>query len=217
MKIMLICVPRSGTSSLTVYVNSVKKNYIVYNEPFRKERVHTTDFFRYDTMITNENIFVKQIHFHLPEEFSDFNIEEIYDRFYNDFDVIVFLDRIDKTKQSESFVHAHATKTWHSRYKFNPNNIEKELTSNDNIFDRFSVDSTIEINKNRFIDLSNELTKTAKKFNKKVFYYEDIYFNKEKMIEFLKELNIEFDENLYNLILDKTNKYRLDLKIDKII
>jgi hypothetical protein len=214
---MLICVPRSGTSSLAEYVGQVKKNYIVYNEPFRKERLHTTDFYRYKTMLNNENIFVKQIYIQLPEELSHLTQEEIYDLFYKDFDVIIFLDRRDKSKQSESFVHAHATKTWHKPYKYNIDNIKKELHSNDNIFEKSSVESTIELNKNKFTEISNNLLKTANKFNKRIFYYEDIYFNKEKMIEFLNELNIEYNENLYNRILYMTNKYRIDSINNKLI
>lgn len=216
MKIILISEPRCGTTNLYNYVCTVKKNYISYNEPFREEREDTTDYYKYNNIINHENIFVKQIYSHKPKEFLSKSFEEIYDLVYKDFDIIVFLDRIDKKKQSESFIHAHSTNIWHRTYDFNIKNIKSKLIENNNLDENAAYDSLTNY-ENVFSGISKNMVNTAIKLNKKIFYYEDIYFSKEKMIEFLNELNIEFDENWYNYFLSKENKYRLDLTVDKLI
>jgi hypothetical protein len=216
MKTILISVPRCGTTNLYNYVSTVTNDYICYNEPFKEERIHINEFYRYNTIVNNKNIFVKQIYSHKPQEFLNKTFEEIYNLVYNDFDNIVFLDRHDKTKQTESFVHAHCTDIWHGFYNFNIKNIKSKLISNNNLDENAELDS-LELTKNILVNISTNLTNTADKFSKKIYYYEDIYFNKEKMIEFLNELKIEFNNDWYNHFLSEKNKYRNDLITDKLI
>jgi hypothetical protein len=216
MKIILISAPRCGTTNLYNYTCAVEKKYISYNEPFREDRIHTNDFYKYNTIINHKNVFVKQIYSHKPQEFLNKSFEEIYDLIYTDFDVIVFLDRINKQQQSESFIHAHSTNIWHRTYDFNIENIKSKLIENNNLDENAVYDSLTNY-ENIFSNISKNIVNTAGKFNKKIFYYEDIYFSKEKMIEFLNELNIEFNEMWYNYFLSEENKYRLDLTVNKLI
>jgi hypothetical protein len=216
MKIILIAEPRCGTTNLYNYVASITKNYICYNEPFKEERIIYNTYIEYNKIISHKNIFVKQLYSHKPKEFLDKSFEEIYDLVYKDFDIIVFLDRIDKHKQSESYVHAQCTNIWHTPYDFDIKNVESKTILINGVNEKNGKDSLI-LYENAFKNTSAQILKTANKLNKKIYYYEDIYFNKQKMIEFLNELNIEFDEKLYNQFLADTNKYRKNLKIKSII
>lgn len=216
MKIILIAEPRCGTTNLYNYVVSSTKDYICYNEPFKEERQIYNNYIEYNKIISYKNIFVKQLYSHKPNEFLDKSFEEIYDMVYNDFDIIVFLDRRDKRKQSESYVHAQCTNIWHSTYDFDIKNVESKTILINGINEKSGNDS-LNIYEKAFQNTSIQMSKTANKLNKKTYYYEDIYFNKEKMIEFLNELHIEFNEKWYNHFLADVNKYRQNLKINSII
>ena len=133
--------------------------------------------------------------------------ESFYDWLFSFFDKIILLDRQDKRLQAESFSYMVHTKNkeWHRKQFYNmslvPNGFIEEW------------DYRLDTLKKTLIDLSI-------KHNKKIYYYEDIFVNKnmETINEIFEYLELEINQDIINeYILSDDRKVRLKEKITKLI
>lgn len=187
MKTILIANPRTGSTSISYYVNELRRKCQVFIEPFYEYRN-----IPYNDILLYETSFTKQIYNQLPKEYTGLRREEFYEMVFNDFDKVVFLDRRDINKQSESYSSALVRNEWYGKYMYNPNTDDKHL----------------EITNRILSEIKGEMQILADSKQTPIYYYEDIYFDKNLMVKFLKEINCEFDENLYLKYLDRSNTYR---------
>lgn len=196
MKILLICFPRTGSTSIIEYYKYSNPDIKTFSEPFNKNG--REGYFTYNHVIQYENVFVKHIYRQMPSDL-DLSHFDLYNKFYEDFDKIVFLDRKNIKEQLESLSHSLTTNVWHTSYVYNDTKhntfIDEELKN-------------MEFWKKHFHTLANQK-------NAKVFYYEDIYSTKENMLEFLKAIDSDYNELYYNKFLDNSKKYRV--KINSVI
>jgi hypothetical protein len=198
MKIILVAEPRTGSTSIGKYFHAVMPTYKVFLEPFNKIKEPP---FEYDFVLKNENVFVKQLFRQIPKKYSEIPITDFYDMVLNDFDKIVFLSRRNVEKQSESYSAALINDNWFDSYIFD--------NKKDN--DKFDL-SLIILN-----DVKTEINDYVIKKNIKMFYYEDLYFDKNNMLNFLDEINCIYDEDIYNLFLSSEKKYRSEKNTKTII
>jgi hypothetical protein len=198
MKILLICFPRTGSTSIIEYYKYSNPTIKTFSEPFNKNG--REGYFAYNHVIQYENIFVKHIYRQMPPDL-DVSHFDLYNKFYEDFDKIVFLDRKDIKEQLESLSYSLTTNIWHTSYVYN--------NTKHNTF----IDEELE----NMLFWKEHFHTLAKEKNAKVFYYEDIYFSKENMQNFLLEIGSEYDASFYKKYLDSSNKYRIYNKINSII
>lgn len=193
MKILLICFPRTGSTSIIRYYKYSNPNIKTFSEPFNENGVE--GYFTYNHVIQYDNVFVKHMYDQFPSDLKSLSINEINEIYYKSFDKIVFLDRKNIKEQLESLSHSLTTNMWHSSYVYND--------KKHNVF----IDKELK----HILFWKEEFHAFANKKNSKVFYYEDIYSTKENMLEFLKEIDSSYNEIYYNKFLDNSKKYRVDV------
>lgn len=207
MKICILSIGRCGSTSLyTAIVKHLTKHYYCIGEPFNEEinRVNETDKNQIGVISKKENVLIKTILSHKPSEMDD---ESFYAWLFSFFDKIILLDRQDKRLQAESFSYMVHTKNkeWHRKQFYNmslvPNGFIEEW------------DYRLDTLKKTLINLSI-------KHNKKIYYYEDIFVNKnmDTINEIFKYLELEINQDVINeYILSDDRKVRLKEKITKLI
>ena len=117
MKILLLYVPRSGSTSILRYFKSIKPEYYVVNQPWSELVAELTksNMINYKDLIKDDNIFVKS-------DIGSFIKEKIeWECVKSDFNKIIILDRKDKEKQIESLIHAKQNNSFleSNKYWFN--------------------------------------------------------------------------------------------------
>lgn len=200
MKIILIALPRTGSTSIIEYFKHTNKNFKTFSEPFNKNG--REGYYRYNQVIKPKNVFVKHIFNQTPKDINKINNLELFEKFLFDFDKIIFLDRKSIKEQSESLSKAMSTGVWHTKYVY---------------CEECGHNKTIENEMNILRQQKNEIDEIKKRYNFKTYYYEDIFFNRQCMIEFISEIGSEYNENNFNDFLDVSKKYRIDKKISGLI
>lgn len=199
MKILLLYVPRSGSTSILRYFKSIEPEYYVVNQPWSELIAELTksNMISYVDLIKNENIFIKSDIGSFVKE--RLNLESVK----SDFDKIILLDRRDKEKQIESLIHATHNNSFLESNKYWLKD-SSNYTNEDNIIVKSEKSIT---------EIKNLIPELSKKLNSKIYFYEDLFF--EDFSEFLNYLEIEYNEELFKKYLSKENKYRLDSSICK--
>lgn len=202
MRIAIVGQPRSGTSSIMKYIREYLISFKIYEEPFNIRLYNPT--ISYNEILSHNDVCIKTMYGDNPNEMWHLTHSEFIEKLSLDFNHIVFLSRKDIVEQSRSYCFANEKNKWISPYAYNP--------KYDNKLDKYT--QKLQIQKDGILEVVNKL-------NKKIYYYEDIYFDESRksMIEFLNEIDIPYDEKIYNDILDVSKKYRLsdDLFKNKLI
>lgn len=207
MKICILSIGRSGSTSL---YNAIKRHltndYYSISEPFNHSynRIKEIDKNQFDVITTNENVLIKTIINHKPD---DKDLEFFNDWIFTFFDKVILLDRLDKKSQIESFSFLMHTKSesWHKKQYYEMSVVPQRVID--------EWDLKIDNHKKILEELS-------KKFNKKIYYYEDIFINKNmNMInEIFDYLEIKIEQKIINeFILSENHKVRLNEKNNKLI
>jgi hypothetical protein len=207
MKICILSIGRCGSTSLyTAIVKHLTKHYYCIGEPFNDKinRIIKIDENQFDLISKKENVLIKTILTHKPNEmdYDTFN-----DWLFTFFDKIILLDRLDRKSQAESFsflVHTE-NKEWHKKQFYDMSLVPKDFI--DEWDDRLSI-------------LKNKLGELSLKYNKKIYFYEDIFVNKniEVINEIFNYLEIKMDENIINeFIISENRKVRLNEKNNRLI
>jgi len=182
MRIILIYIPRSGSTSILKYFSKLKPEYECISDPWfewMNENVHFRKY-QYDELILKENVFIKVTYKKLPVSIT---------RIVKDFDKVIFLLRRGVKEQIESMVFATITQSFTD-------------TSKKKYWD--GVDSPEMVDD--FIFLTETFQTWANVYDKPLFYYEDLFYGDFDLI--FKELGIGFDERYFNEYLNKLNRYR---------
>ena len=200
MKIALISLPRTGSTSISRYYKYTNKDVIVIDEPFNL--VVNNPTILYNDLIKNQNLFIKTMYGDNPLEFKNMSAKEFVLKLIDDFDLVLFLTRKNIKEHTESYVQALQTSKWASNYVY------------DSKFDKLYNEVEVKLNK-----LNLEMIETCNELNKKLYFYEDLYnqSTKETIIEFLYSIDCNYNQEMFNTFLDISKKYRVTPTYKSII
>jgi hypothetical protein len=193
MKILLLYVPRSGSTSILNYFKSINPNYNVVNQPWSElvAKLTKSNMINYKDLIKYDNVFVKSDIGSFTKENIDLQCVK------SDFNKIIILDRKDTKKQIESLIYAKKNNSF--------------LKSNKYWFESDSKYTIEEDEKSKpekgMAEQKNQIPLLVKLLNAKFYYYEDLFFG--DFSDILSYLEIDYNEEYFNLYLNKKNKYRL--------
>jgi hypothetical protein len=206
MKIAVLTSARTGSTSLYRLIDRHIKSlgFTCVSEPFNNEwrgndglKTYDVDFFeRLDNVFTKTFVSKNQI----PKSFES-NEQGYWDWFLNYFDKIILLDRKDKRLQGESLVYhqmKNDIKSWQNKQYYDLSNISDE-----------QMDSTI----NHLIKES-EIIHSYTNFGYPIFYFEDLYINKDKskVLEIFDYIGLTLNNTIYNeVVVSDIYKIRLDV------
>lgn len=199
MKIILLALPRTGSTSITNYILETHREIVTIVEPFillHKEPI------LYSKLISHSNIFIKTMFADNPPDFQELTHKDFIRKLNKDFDKVVCLFRKNKKEHIESYVQAELTNKWVNQYKYS--------SKSPTLFN--TLKSRIEVKESEMIEVSDEL-------GLQKYYYEDLYLsgNNSNMKEFLNNIGIRYDETFYQKHLDISKKYRIDTAPNKLI
>lgn len=203
MRAVILTSARSGSTSLFHLIEEhLTNNFTTVSEPFNGYwrgpaglNTYDVDFFE-----NKLNVFVKTFVSELqrPKTFWE-NEDGYWNWFFNYFDKVIILDRVNKDLQSESLTY-HLKKgdrsSWQKKQFYNLSNINKEdinQTKDVLIKDSQKMHS--------FVDMGYPIV-----------YFEDIFIkkNKQPLIKVFDYLNIELNDELYDkYVLSDKFKIRL--------
>jgi hypothetical protein len=200
MKIILLALPRTGSSSILNYISEAHDEIFTISEPFNT-LLHKKTIL-YDKLTSYDNVFIKTMFADNPPEFEELSNKDFIKKLHKDFDKIVCLFRKNKKEQIESYVQAELTNRWVNQYKYS----NKSST----LFNMLKL--KIEIKENEMMEICNELELQK-------YYYEDLYINSndDNMKDFLNNIGIKYDETIYKKYLNISKKYRIDTDVNKLI
>jgi hypothetical protein len=194
---LIVGTPRSGTFNLynSIVANPNQKGL---SEPFFNDGIFDTHghitFKKFKSLISKANFCVKTISIQFPSDIDTSNYIEYYEELFSLFDNIIIIDRKDTkdhfkswcnlvTKLKRGDMHAH-----NDYYTFTDDMITLE-----------EIDL--------FVRSKMVLHSVAQKFNKEVFYYEDLYLNNTQ--DTYKKMNLNYTKASARF-LDINQKYRRD-------
>lgn len=206
MRIAILTSPRSGSTSLFKLIEEhlAIENYISIPEPFNDYKPTKRKYSNFDYFQNENNIFIKTFigNTQIPQFFDD-NTDLYWDWFFDYFNKIILLDRIDKDLQSESLTFHMKKKyllNWHQKQYYDLTHIKIE---------------DIEKTKKTLITDSEKIHSVSNN-GYPIFYYEDIYIKKDKNVidEILKYIELDLNYELYEkYILSDRFKVRLEKNI----
>jgi hypothetical protein len=206
-KICIISTGRAGSTSLyNLIKDHLSNEYYSITEPFNDKikRVKEVDSDQLQFITNKSHVLIKTITTQKPEGKTD---EFICNWIFNFFDKVILLDRSNITEQAESFAYLIHTdnRLWHTKQVYKMSLVPKEF-----------VDEW----KERLLNNKMIISALSKKYNKKVYYYEDLFVNKniETIQEIFQYLELELNYNLVNeWIFSEEKKVRLNQKNNKLI
>lgn len=204
MRIAILTSARTGSTSLFHLIEGHLNvgGYTCVSEPFNnfwRDEInlptYDVDFFE-----DKKNIFIKTFvsKTQKPKSLLD-NENKYWDWFFNYFDKIILLDRLDKDLQSESLTYhikSNDIHSWQKRQFYDLSNITKE-----------------ELDDSKLV-LLNE-SKMIHEFSKKgypLYYFEDIFVKKDKSVieNLFNYIDVKLKDSLYNQFVESdVNKIRL--------
>jgi hypothetical protein len=204
MKICILSTGRAGSTSLYGVLNKhLPSNYYCVLEPFNTN-MNRTDSFNVDQksiIESKDNVLIKTLIGHTQK---DIHIEDMYAWLFEHFDEIILLDRLDKQLQVESFSYQTYKNDlrWHDKKRYRMELVPKEV---------------IETNIKRLEYSTNKINELSKKYNKKIYYYEDIFLdnNIETINEFFNIIKKTPNQDLLNFWVISDEK-RVRLNDDEI-
>ena len=214
MKILLLGTPRSGSTSLVRLIDSHidLPNYKMVIEPFNKS-LYSNEKHTIESLLEYKNILVKNLFLIGNDEYAENSFIDVYEYFnwcYSYFDKIIILDRKDKIAQSESFVINETLMRekgigWHTPKIYELDSIDKSYL--ETMIDRYTESSEI-------------LHTISSKQKFPIFYYEDIFLekNRKHIQDLFSYLDMELKESNYEeYILSPYRRVRIDKNKQNLI
>jgi hypothetical protein len=217
MRIAIVCNGRSGSTSTFNYLNccliNEDKKFNCYFEPFNFINPNRDDKIKkVDEIINKKNILLKTFIDKDNYPYESFkNVEEYWDWFFSFFDKIIVLERKNKRLQAESLVyHIRLSKNrtisphWHKPKYYDLNEMDEQSI----------------IGLTNHLESESLVLKSISDKGYPLFYYEDIFVNKD--IEIIKDLNqyceIEYNQICIDMWINSPyKKVRLDKKVNVLI
>lgn len=203
MKICILATGRCGSTSLYSCIKEhLNDEYTFLEEPFDRYKTTkkglTIDF-------NTPNVLIKTLIGQIPNEKDGMMV---YEWIFQTFDKVILLDRKNKIEQVESFAF-HTTNNIKDRH--NRKRVYYFNSISDEVMDKWELDINI---------ASEFLTTLSKENNKKIYYYEDLFVNKDQLIidEIFKYLNLTpIKESIDRWIISDNKKVRITEKRDKLL
>ncbi len=203
MKICILATGRCGSTSLYSCIKEhLNAEYTFLEEPFDRYKTTkkglTIDF-------NTPNVLIKTLIGQIPNEKDGMMV---YEWIFQTFDKVILLDRKNKIEQVESFAF-HTTNNIKDRH--NRKRVYYFNSISDEVMDKWELDINI---------ASEFLTTLSKENNKKIYYYEDLFVNKDQLIidEIFKYLNLTpIKESIDRWIISDNKKVRIREKRDKLL
>jgi 6-pyruvoyl-tetrahydropterin synthase len=187
MKILILYVPRSGTNSITDYFLKQHPNYEYFNQPFTRYKETGIKKTKYEECIKYENVLVKS-------DITNFTLLKINkEKIINDFDKVLLISRKNKREQVISSIIAQHNKNFldKTKRKYHLDGISEER---------------IKEQEEAFVSFENVLFELKDPLFR-FFYYEDLFYG--DFSELFDYLNIDYIDEDFKNILDKSNKYNI--------
>ena len=183
MKICILSTGRAGSTSLCTVLNKhLPSNYYCELEPFNTVMSRPGGFNvdQKSVIESKENVLIKTL---IGQTQKGINIDDMYVWLFEHFDEIILLDRLDKQLQVESFSYQTYKNDlrWHDKKRYRMELVPKDI---------------IETNVKRLEYSTNKINELAKKYNKKIYYYEDIFIDN----------NMNTINEIFNLINETPNR-----------
>ena len=187
--ISILCTSRSGSTSLTTFVSKCINKSAIYS-PFLSNKDSSID-------ILNQNNLYKLMIHNLPKEFD--NMLEYGYEIIKKSKTVILLDRLNKQEQAESLVfkkmkYGNSFEYYHLREYYNKEYLDKSI-----------IDTTIIYYKYH----SMILKQLSQQFDIPIWYYENIFYDKEKLKELCEYCDISYDENYYKKYMHLDLKNRI--------
>lgn len=203
MKICILATGRCGSTSLYSCIKEhLNDEYTFLQEPFDRYKTTkkglTIDF-------NTPNVLIKTLIGQIPNEKDGMMV---YEWIFQTFDKVILLDRKNKVEQVESFAF-HTTNNIKDRH--NRKRVYYFNSISDEVMDKWELDINI---------ASEFLTTLSKENNTKIYYYEDLFVNKDQLIidEIFKYLNLTpIKESIDRWIISDNKKVRIREKRDKLL
>jgi hypothetical protein len=137
----------------------------------------------------------------IPKDLEHLSIEEFYEKLLKDFDKVIFLDRLNTNDLCISLTTAHITDNFHLAHGKNINVVSYE--------NGIPLSNSLTY----ILEKKEQIKSISNKFNIPIYYYEDLYSNKETMKNFIENvIGLNFNNIEYDLYLNNKNKYTLKVK-----
>lgn len=204
MKVCILSTGRAGSTSLySLLTKHLPPNYYCELEPFNLGMGRPDGFNvnQKSVIESEENVLIKTL---IGQTQKDIHIEDMYIWLFEHFDKIILLDRLDKQLQVESFSYQTYKNNlrWHDKKRYRMELVPKDI---------------IDINVKRLEYSTNKINELSKRYNEKIYYYEDIFLdnNIETINEIFNLINKTPNEELLNFWVISDEK-RVRLKDDEI-
>lgn len=204
MKICILSTGRAGSTSLySLLAKHLPSNYYCGLEPFNTgmSRPNGFNINQKSVIESEENVLIKTL---IGQTQKEIDIENMYVWLFEHFDKIILLDRLDKQLQVESFSYQTYKNNlrWHDKKRYRMELVPKDI-----------MDTNIK----RLEYSTNKINELSKRYNKKIYYYEDIFLdnNIETINEIFNLINKTPNEELLNFWVISDEK-RVRLKDDEI-
>lgn len=198
MRILILAIPRSGSSTMFKSFQNELKGYTSFYEPWHIR--NDTDVIDIDS---NPNLIIKSLIYQQPYLSQSEEIKSMSYKFVNSFkfyeylipkfDKVILLNRIDGLSTAESYHHALSTANWFGRWE------STNKTVNPQVINLFKI-------------LSSRIKKISERFDLKIWNYEDLFCqqNESSILAFIEEVGIDINDvdsflECYNL----KNKLRI--------
>lgn len=187
---MKICILSTGRAGSTSLYNLLKKhlpsNYYCCLEPFNLGMDEHVDVNVNQKLVieSEENVLIKTLIGHTQD---DIELKDMHVWLFENFDKMILLDRLDKQLQVESFSYqSYENKgSWHEKKRYQMRLVPKDI---------------IDTNIKRLEYSTKKINELSERYNKKIYYYENIFLDN----------NIEIINEIFNLINQTPNEELLN-------
>lgn len=203
MKICILATGRCGSTSLFWCIKDhLHDEYVYLTEPFDGYKKNKENI-RIDT--NTSDVLLKTLVGQIPNEKDGMMV---YKWIFETFDKVIILDRKNKIEQTESFAF-HTSNKIRDRH-----NVKRVYYLNgipDDVINKWEVDLNI---------ASDLLTAYSIDYNSKIYYYEDIFVNKDMLVinEIFNYLELKpIEESINSWLISDNKKVRISEKRDKFL
>ena len=198
MRILILCVPRSGSTTMFKSFRNALDGFSCYNEPWYIGK--DTELIDVDS---HPNLLIKSLIYQQPNLSERKDEESIpyqfidsfqfYEYLIPKFDKVILLDRIDKLSAAESYHNATSTNNWYDKWESVNGIVNPQMVG-------------------MFISLSSKIKKISDRFDLKIWNYEELFYeqNESAIISFVEEVGIDINDiDSFLKYYDSKNKLRM--------
>jgi hypothetical protein len=203
MKICILATGRCGSTSLFGCIKDhLPSEYIFLTEPFDRYKTKKESF---TIDINTPNVLLKTLVGQIPNKEDGLGF---YQFIFETFDKVIILDRKNKLEQTESFA-------FNTKHKF------KDIHNIKRVYYLNSIPKDIMDEWNTNLNEASELLKIlSKEYSSKIYYYEDIFVNKNEQVinEIFNYLELTpIDKSINKWIISDNKKVRITEKRVKLL